>query len=385
MSILLLLMITTTSHIYVLLLFFISTILLTTYACSINCNRMRLIIILWYARSISTLFYVLGCHTTKNHFKYIITFSLKSVLYLIIFTIIIRTVSSEYVLWVIFFCLVLKILFYLNYLLYTESSYTLLSFEKFVHMINKYPNYFLRDLFLKIHFIWFHLILTGVLFLFCSYFKIMMIFWLSFPYLVIYTLSFFDFGIASHNNTNNKKLHPYCYINSGEDMIYNLKRWIKKITWFTGLFIIGNSIYENDYSKYYSFYYPFFAIIFFPFFLLDRSMLLLLSSNSKSIPFYKDFMGYCIKLNEPWGRFFFIDNNKKTVSNIHVRLFRRLSLFYIFIVVFLIIPYIIINMKYNWIQNTINLSLSWINYYGHDIFSFIFTTLEFIIDKYTNL
>ena len=58
-------MLNSTNHVNALLLFFLSTLVYYSYCYSINCNWIRLIILLWYARRISVLFYLLACYNSS--------------------------------------------------------------------------------------------------------------------------------------------------------------------------------------------------------------------------------------------------------------------------------------------------------------------------------
>ena len=63
-------MIISSNHINTLFLFFITILLYYTYAYSINCNWISLVIILWYARRITVLFYLLACYSSSiNYFS----------------------------------------------------------------------------------------------------------------------------------------------------------------------------------------------------------------------------------------------------------------------------------------------------------------------------
>ena len=65
MSFILLFMVKCRNHIYLLVLFFLSAVVLTIYSCLINCTWVSLVILLWYARSISVLFYLLANYTSS--------------------------------------------------------------------------------------------------------------------------------------------------------------------------------------------------------------------------------------------------------------------------------------------------------------------------------
>lgn len=62
------------NHVNTLVLFFSSTLVYYIYCYSINCNWVSLVILLWYARRISVLFYLLACYssslTYSNIYRY---------------------------------------------------------------------------------------------------------------------------------------------------------------------------------------------------------------------------------------------------------------------------------------------------------------------------